>query len=434
MRKWSSVKVGLSVFLLLSLFLPPAWSEEAIKPVKLTLQDCYQLALKRSETIAIRKEEIERTEAQFLQAAGEVVGDMDFVISNTRQDAQKGTSTSSSTLTAPSRRERKFALTQPLFQGFKSFAAISGAGSLKKQRKAEEARARQLLFLDVTNAFYEVLRSQRDIEITEKIRRLLEERVGDLKEREKIGRSRPSEVVTASAKEKSTDAELARLARTLANQLHILEFLIGTSAKPEQLQDEIEAPGVKPELAEYLLKVHFRLDVEASRQAAKTALQNIVVAQSGLWPQLDLELNKYEKREGPQSGIDWDMLLTFTIPIFKGGETAGKIKDAVSLWKQSKLSSQLTEREAALEVKQAFEDVVASQNELRALEEFVKASEENFRLQREEYAKNLVNNLEVLAALESLSEAQVETNRAHYQWKENFWKLQVASGVCCESV
>jgi outer membrane protein TolC len=66
--------------------------------------------------------------------------------------------------------------------------------------------------------------------------------------------------------------------------------------------------------------------------------------------------------------------------------------------------------------------------ESRALEEAVKASEENFRLQREEYTRNLVSNLEVLEALELFHETRREANQAHYQMKENYWRLKVATG------
>ena len=114
---------------------PPKEKKTEPEPVVLSLSvwDCFDLALKRSEAIAIKKEEIARTLGNFLEASGEAIGDVDFQSTNFRQDPQKDSSSGSSvgtTLTATERRERKFIISQPLFQGFKALGALSGAGSL----------------------------------------------------------------------------------------------------------------------------------------------------------------------------------------------------------------------------------------------------------------------------------------------------------------
>ena len=72
-----------------------------------------------------------------------------------------------------------------------------------------------------------------------------------------------------------------------------------------------------------------------------------------------------------------------------------------------------------------------SRAEFEALEESVEAAEENFRLQKEEYARNLVNNLDVLEAVEELQTARRNANRADHQMRQRFWELQIASGRGC---
>ncbi len=121
----------------------PQKSEKAAEvppsaPLSLTLEECYELAVRRSETLAIRKEEVSRTLANFLTASGEAIGDADVVMTQSRQDPQKASSSgdgSTSSSLAFERRQRRFVLTQPLFQGFRTLGAISAAGNLKTQRK-----------------------------------------------------------------------------------------------------------------------------------------------------------------------------------------------------------------------------------------------------------------------------------------------------------
>ncbi|MBI3307717.1 MAG: TolC family protein, partial [Candidatus Omnitrophica bacterium] len=169
--------------------------QETVQPppvvLSLGLWDCFDLAMKRSETLAISKEEIGRTLGSFLEASGEAIGDFDFQMTERRQDPQKGGGQDGN-FAFYERRERKFVYSQPIFQGFRALGALSGAGSLKKQKTNEWERAKQILFMDVVDAFYEYLRLERDIEVIEGILNLFGERIKELKGWEDIGRTRTS--------------------------------------------------------------------------------------------------------------------------------------------------------------------------------------------------------------------------------------------------
>ena len=392
-------------------------------PAPLTIQSCYQMALKRSETIAIKREEIEKTEADILQAAGVAIGDGDFMITDFQQDSPKGggDGSFSSSFSAPEKRERKFVIKQPLFQGFKSLGAVTGAGSLRKQRFEERIRAEQLLFLDVVRSFNETLLYKKDEKTIESILQALKDRIKELEAREKIGRSRLSEVVTTKVSLKSTEAELSRIRGALAIAEQILEYLIGATVHVESLREEKLEPEAIATLDDYL-------EQKAQQQAVNTAKQAIVVAQSSLWPELSLENNQYVHREQFQAGWDWDLLLKLNIPIFRGGDTIAKVKRSVSDWKEAKLTLSKVKRDAELDVKKAYLDWSTSRERYEALNEAVKAAEENLKLQKEDYSRNLVNNLDVLSALRQLFDSQRAANEAFYQTKTNFWRLEVAIG------
>ena len=437
--KLISIRITL---LFLFLAIPVAWAmgrrppvEDQVlispsSPLKLTLGDCYELALRRSETVAIQKEEIKEAEAQFFIASSEAIGDLDFIMQRTLQQELPTTSDESvsGSFRDPDRRERRFTLTQPLFQGFKALGALTGAGSLRRQQKEEWRRARQLLLLDVAQAFYGLLRERKNVETVTGIYSLFQERIKELTGREEIGRSRTSEVVTAQARLKVLEAERARSVGALAAAQNLLEFLTGIQLDGRELYEEGFSSDVPRVLEDYLESMESRPDVEAAKQAAKTAWQAVIVEQSAFWPKVTLEHNRYDRREGLQSQIDWDLLFKINVPLSRGGETLGKVKQAVSRWKKAKLAYRKAKREAALDIKQNYEHWTTSLEETQALTEAVRGSEENFRLQKEEYAHNLVSNLDVLEALRSLHETRREANAAHYRMKENYWRLRVASG------
>jgi outer membrane protein TolC len=122
------------------------------------------------------------------------------------------------------------------------------------------------------------------------------------------------------------------------------------------------------------------------------------------------------------------------IPLTTGGTNAGVLKEAVSEWKKAKYSSSLTRREAQLEVKQAYQNWISSLKQYKLYEEAANASDQNLTLQKEDYSRSLVSNLDVLAALETLNDTRRNSNRVFYEMKQNYWRLKIAMGDCCESV
>ena len=93
----------------------------APKPMGLTLSDCYRLALKQSEKVAVQQELINQAEGQFLQSLSTILPAVDFSYTEKRQNISGG---SSKIETIP---EGKFVFSQPLFSGFKEFAAIAAS-------------------------------------------------------------------------------------------------------------------------------------------------------------------------------------------------------------------------------------------------------------------------------------------------------------------
>ena len=388
----------------------------------LTLADCFVLALKQSETVAIRQEVINETTGRFLQALSGVLPRASFEASEKRQDGS-----GSSAFTLKRLPERKFVFSQPLFSGFKEFAAMAGSRAERRQRRYEKARAEQLLFVDVSDAFY-LLREQReDLATLERTRTILLQRIEELRDRERLGRSRPSEAVSAEAQLRRIEAELelVRSRETTARQL--LEFLTGLSYI-EALSD---ADDPLPPLAsegDYLGRTALRPDVRAAEEAWRIADKTVTATRADFWPDVDAEGNVYTKRVGVAEDVKWDALLKVNVPLFQGGKTLGAVKEAQSRARQAKLRYEQTRREALLDIRDLYAKLRAETTRRDALEKALDAAEENYRLQAEDYRLSLINNLEVLRALEALQDARRDVIKSAYAVKRLYRQLQVATG------
>lgn len=412
----------LLALLLLGIVSPGVASTDGQEASPLTLADCFALALKRSETIAIQRELIKETEGHFLQALSGALPRASFEASKEWQDGREG-----SAFTLNEIPQRRFVFSQPLFSGFKEFAAIQGSRAERRQRQHERTRAEHLLFTDVADAFHLLMEKREDLRTLETTRMALVERIDELKEREQLGRSRPSEVVSAEARLRRVEAnlELVRSEETTARQL--LEFLSGVSPLGPIRDEQPELPPLGA-AEEYVAKAKDRPDVHAAEEAWRVARQEVGVAQGDLWPDIDVESNYYTRRVGAAGGVDWDVLLKMEVPIFQGGEAVGAVREAVSKSRQAKLTFERTQREADLDVRDSYAKVQGAVARLAALRRALAAAEENYRLQQEEYRLNLVNNLDVLQALQELEDARRDVITAHHEAKRLYWSLRVATG------
>ena len=127
------------------------------------------------------------------------------------------------------------ALTQPLFRGFREFAAIRQSEALVGAQSEDYRNARIQLFKDVTQNFYDVVALERDlVNLDEQVRQNLQ-REEELQVRIRIGRSRVGEVLTVQARISTLRAEIAQLDAQLSVARDIFAFLSGlppTTAMP----------------------------------------------------------------------------------------------------------------------------------------------------------------------------------------------------------
>ncbi len=387
----------------------------------LTLEDCYALALKQSETIAINKETIKEAEAHFLQALGTLLPHVSFAINEYRQDLP----TPSATALKKSY-DNKFVFTQALFSGFKEFISIAGSNIERAQYVNQVRRAEQLLLVDVADAFYLLIEQKEDIAALQTTKAALVNRVSELKQRGRLGRSRQSEVVSAETPLYSIEAqiELSRSQEVVAR--HLLEFLIGRPVDEIVDSGAISAP-LSSEI-DYLFKVADRPDVKAAQQAWDLARKKAAIAKTDLLPNVSVSGNYYTDRTTLPADSKWDAVLKVNVPIFEGTETYGSIKEANAKAREAEFQFRQTQRLAIQDIKDSYEKFQAAILSRDALKKGLASARMNYKLQKRDYQLNLVNNLDVLAAIQTLEDTRRNFIHALYDSKRLYWQLLAAAG------
>ena len=388
-------------------------------PSSLTLNECFRLALKQSETIAINREKIKEAEAHFTQALGTILPNISFSRLDSFQD----------TAHLPSYKEhlydQKFVFTQTLFAGFKEFAGMSGSKSEVKQRKFETKRATQLLFVDVADAFYLLMELRKDIEALAITKKALDDRIAELKERIDIGKSRASELSSTEVQLYTIEAEISAVKNQEVVARDLLEFLIGQPAG--EIVDD-GAPLALENETTYILDSSLRPDLEAARYAWEVDKRKVDAAKAGFLPSVKLESGYYTHKNSAPPGGEWDALLSVSVPIFDGGQTIGAVRESNSVARQSELAYKRALRLAVEDIHDSYSLVTTATARTEALAKALSSAEENYKLERNDYQLNLVTNLEVLSAIQTLQDTRRTYYGAYYEFRRYYWQLRAASG------
>src|SRR4030095_17230375 len=123
---------------------------------KLTLEQCYALALRRSETVAISAQDIEKARARFHQALGDILPQISMNFSDLIQQVppsrDDGTAVAS-TFTRRSPPEPALTFHQVALRGLQEITALRLSGSDKALQRYKKADVERLLFQDVAVNF-----------------------------------------------------------------------------------------------------------------------------------------------------------------------------------------------------------------------------------------------------------------------------------------
>ncbi len=388
----------------------------------LTLDDYYAAALKRSEVVATQSELIRQAEERYRQAGASRLPTVDAIATRTRLDDGATDATANPTR----QRNSRLTATQPLFRGFREFATVRQTQALMGAQGEDYRGARAQLFKDVAQNFYDVLTLEQDLANLDGQIRQHQQREKELDDRVRIGRSRVGEVLTVQATVGTLRAQVESRRAELAAAREAFAFLSGLPVATP-LHDTETVPENPAALDEHLARLELRPDVKAARQRLTAAQENVAVARGAHLPSLDLVANRYLERTGSLRDVEWDVQLALTLPLYAGGGTQSRVREAASQGTQAELNASQVRRQAEQEIRALHQAVTLDRSQLDALEKATEAARKNYEAQRHDYRLGLVTNLDALQALTAFQENQRALDRARYAAKLNHLRLQAAS-------
>ncbi len=317
----------------------------------------------------------------------------------------------------------------PIFTGFEIPNQYALAQLNLKAATADLEKAKEDISINIASAYLQVLFNQELHQVALGQVELSKEQFARISRLAELGKASPAEV--AEAKARVAQDEMSAVQADNNYQLALLDLsqLIELET-PEGFT--LSTPSVKLNLVPLTLPdevYQMALGNKASIQAAQYRLEgskhSIRIAQSGLYPQLNLNgslgtdyyssLNRNFSQQ-MEDNFKKYVGLSLSVPIFNRFSTRNRIRSA--RLQQENYSLQLDNAKKTLykEIQQAWYTALASESKYTSSSIAAEASGESFRLMSEKYDKGKATAVEYNEAKQNLMKAQSDELQAKYEY------------------
>jgi len=326
-----------------------------------------------------------------------------------------------------------------------NWMTLKAANAQVAQAEATYQAAEQQLILRVATAYFNVLTAEDTLEADQAALEAISRQLDQATTRFDVGLIAITDVEDAKAARDTAAATVIADKRALATSEDQLQEITGEKydrlAKPG-----IDMPLLSPEPADESRWVDISLDQNptliSSRLAADIARDNVRVAIGGHLPSLDILAGRsytYNTSDETVEGLtfngvdnkinDRQITLQLTVPLFAGGYTQSKVRQAQYLWIAAKegvvQSSRATERQA----RDAYLGVISGIAHVQALRQALESNHTALKATEAGYEVGTRTSVDVLNARKNLVQAQTNFAVARYDYIVSVLTLRVAAGT-----
>lgn len=417
---WERWLEAVLVFLAVGL-LPKKTFAQGTTPV-LTLKQSIEIALERNLDVKVAEEEIAAAREQEKQALTNFLPKFSVDYGYRRPSE---TSITSGGVTFETTDSNQWSLDgtiqQPLFTGFANLSIYQLAKLGLDVAEIEFERARLDLILQVKEAYFDVIGSERLIDVAEQSVRQLEEGVRVAKNFYKVGISPKIDVLDAEVRLAEAERGLIEaknaLGVAMARFNNVLRFPID---KPVAVEDILfTEPYMGTYESSVAIALQHRPELLAAENTVARAQQEVTLAKSEYYPTVTWSLKYYRRGDTPTvDGSEftdrefWETGATATWTFFEWGRTRYAASERRVRVRQAEQILEKVKDSIRLEVKTAFLTLQSAEEAVKVAEKSIESAEENFRISGERYKEQVATATEVLDAQTRLTQARVNYTTA----------------------
>lgn len=321
-------------------------------------------------------------------------------------------------------------LSQSLYKGGQTQAAISGAENTVSAERHHLSVVEQTVLLNAVKAYMDVFRDQAVLELNINNEQVLKRQLEATEDRFQVGEITRTDVSQAQA----------RLSRATADRIDTEGLLEITRATYLNVVGESPGKLVRPPAPEDIIAgkdeairaaVISNPNVAEAEALEKVQLDNIRKTQGELLPSLDLagSAKRSFDTSGEQSRVDaYEAKVTLTVPIYQQGAVYSRLREAKQLVGEQRRKTDQARRNAVETATQAWETLQTARARIDSFKTQINASEIALEGVVREAAVGSRTVLDILDAEQELLDAKVSMVRSQRDEVVAIFELKEAMG------
>ncbi len=329
-------------------------------------------------------------------------------------------------------------LTQQLFN-MNSWYVYKQGVSLSDQAEAQYSADQQNLIVRVATAYFNVLRAAASLEATKAEEQALAQQLEQAKQRFDVGLTAITDVHEAQAAYDSATAATLEARGLLGIAYEALEVLTGQAEDSiAPLSDKFPVvaptPANRADWVEFALKNNYNL--KAARLGADAARQNAKASKSNHLPTLSAALGYSDTTQDGTIGAAYDQTnkgssasLTLNVPLFSGGATTGRSRQAAAQYAAAEEGYNSTQRNVIQNARSLHLSVETDVARVQARKQAIISSQSALDATKSGYEVGTRNFVEVLLAQRNLYQARRNYYQALFDYVIDGFKLREVAGM-----
>jgi outer membrane protein len=335
-----------------------------------------------------------------------------------------------------------FSLRQTLFR-WDQLVGLRRADSIVARAEADREAAQQDLVIRVGQTYFNVLAAEDRLTSLHKNRLAIARQLEQAKQRFEVGLIAITDVQESQAAYDQAVADEIGAKRVLATAREFLreitgEYVSNLSAPGDEFPMRTPTPAAEVDWVDLALSQNLAL--VSSRLDEKLARDEISFRRNGHYPTVDLvatsgnSSSEAEQNTGPgfldtERDFDSDSFgIQVTIPIFSGGSTSSRVREAVYLHRASREQLQRVTRETERQTRDAYLGVLSEMSRVEALEQAVESSQTALEATQAGFDVGTRTIVDVLDSQFALYRSITLFYQARYDYLMNALRLKQAAG------
>ena len=332
-------------------------------------------------------------------------------------------------------------LTQPLFR-WQNWVGYNQSELAVAQAEAQFVAARQDLIVRVAQAYFEVLLAQDALATAKAQKAAITEQLEAAKRNFEVGTATITDTHEAQARFDLTSAQEIAAENDLAVKRQALRSVTGKDTEGlKNLRQGVQlAPPQPADIAKWVEMAEAgSASVQIYQALQEIAVREVEKQRAGHYPTLDLVATHGNSATGFSStagtGVDSTSStigLQLSIPLFSGGATVSKNREAVALKEKAGAELDNARRTAALNARQAYHGVNSGLAQVKAYEAAVTSSQSAVESNKLGYEVGVRINIDVLNAQSQLYDTRQKLAKARLDTLGALLKLKASAGTLGE--